>query len=162
MGLAEVSDILWRERELLDVLLFKLEEEQLLLAAGRMRWLSRATREVELVLEQVRLTELTRAIEVDDAAAELGLAPNPSLTQLCEVAPEPWAGLLNSHREAFLIATREILALAESNREIVTSSFAATREALERFGGGEPTEGYSATGRRTAGGIRQRILDEVI
>src|SRR6185437_6213480 len=29
MGLAEVSDILWRERELLDVLLFKLEEEQL-------------------------------------------------------------------------------------------------------------------------------------
>lgn len=162
MGLAEVSDILWRERELLDVLMFKLEEEQLLLAAGRMRWLSRATREVELVLEQVRLTELTRAIEVDAVAAEMGLEPSPSLTALCEVAPEPWAGLLRSHREAFLVATREILALAESNREIVTSSFAATREALAAFGEGEPHVSYNATGRRTGGGLRQRILDEVI
>ena len=50
MSLTEVSSILWRERELLELLLFKLEEEQLLLAAGRSRWLGHATREVEMVL----------------------------------------------------------------------------------------------------------------
>src|SRR5213080_171662 len=35
MGLAELSSILWRERDMLELLLFKLEEEQLVLAAGR-------------------------------------------------------------------------------------------------------------------------------
>ena len=37
MGLAELSSILWRERDMLELLLFKLEEEQLVLAAGRTR-----------------------------------------------------------------------------------------------------------------------------
>ena len=45
MGLQEVSTTLWQERNLLELLLFKLEEEQLLLAAGRTRWLARATRD---------------------------------------------------------------------------------------------------------------------
>ena len=40
MGLSDVSNILWRERQLLELLLFKLEEEQLVLASGRARWLS--------------------------------------------------------------------------------------------------------------------------
>ena len=39
-----LSLILWRERDLLETLLFKLEEEQLLLANGRTRWLMRAHR----------------------------------------------------------------------------------------------------------------------
>ena len=34
MAIHELSALLWRERELLDVLTFKLEEEQLLLTAG--------------------------------------------------------------------------------------------------------------------------------
>ena len=34
MGLREVSAILWRERHLLELLLFKLDEEQLVLAAA--------------------------------------------------------------------------------------------------------------------------------
>ena len=41
MALAELSNVLWRERELLEMLLFKLESEQLVLAAGRTHWLAR-------------------------------------------------------------------------------------------------------------------------
>jgi hypothetical protein len=161
MGLAEVSDILWRERELLDVLLFKLEEEQLLLASGRMRWLARATREVEIVLEQLRLTELTRSIEVDSIVGSLGLAPGPSLSQLVEAAPPEWADLLRAHRTAFLTLTHEITALAEANREFVSSAYHAARETMLVFGG-DREDGYTATGQR-AGIVRQRrILDEVI
>ena len=37
MGANELSMQLWRERELLEMLLFKLDEQQLLLAAGRTR-----------------------------------------------------------------------------------------------------------------------------
>src|SRR5947208_14865166 len=82
MGLSEVSNILWRERQLLELLLFKLEEEQLVLASGRSRWLSHATREVEMVLAEIKQAELARSIEVDAAAAELGLEASPSLRGL--------------------------------------------------------------------------------
>ena len=44
MSLSEISNILWRERRLLELLAFKLEEEHLVLASGRTRWLSHATR----------------------------------------------------------------------------------------------------------------------
>ena len=37
MAIHELSALLWRERELLDVLTFKLEEEQLLLTSGKSR-----------------------------------------------------------------------------------------------------------------------------
>ena len=40
MGLSEASNILWRQRHLLELLLFKLEVEQTLLASGRLRWLA--------------------------------------------------------------------------------------------------------------------------
>ena len=40
MSLSEVSNILWRERRLLELLVFKLEEEQLMLASGRSHTLS--------------------------------------------------------------------------------------------------------------------------
>jgi len=46
--LNEVSNILWRERNLLELLAFKLDAERLLARAGRTRWLARADHEVEV------------------------------------------------------------------------------------------------------------------
>jgi hypothetical protein len=91
MSLTEVSSILWRERELLDLLLFKLEEEQLLLAAGRSRWLGHATREVEMVLGEMKRAELGRAVEVEAVAVSLGLAPTASLRELATPHRRPGA-----------------------------------------------------------------------
>ena len=50
MGANDLSTFLWHERELLELLIFKLEEEQLLLTAGKTKWLQHATREVEQVV----------------------------------------------------------------------------------------------------------------
>jgi hypothetical protein len=161
MGFAEVSDILWRERELLDVLLFKLEEEQLLLAAGKVRWLSRATREVELVLEQIRLTEVTRAVEVDAVAISLGLESNASLSMLSEVAPPPWDELFRSHRDAFLALTQEISALAEANRDFVSSAYHTAQDTLRAISGAT-TGGYTASGKHNDAIPRRRLVDEAI
>ncbi|HYT40470.1 MAG TPA: flagellar export chaperone FlgN, partial [Acidimicrobiia bacterium] len=105
MGLREVSAILWRERHLLELLLFKLDEEELVLAAGRTRWLPQATHEVEMVLEEIRQTELERAVEVSRMAVDLGLPAGAGLRQLAESAPEPWQGMLTEHRQAFLALT---------------------------------------------------------
>jgi hypothetical protein len=64
VGANELSALLWRERELLELLIFKLEEEQLLLMSGKSRWLQHATREVEQVLNLVREAGLGRSVEV--------------------------------------------------------------------------------------------------
>jgi hypothetical protein len=160
MGLSEVSSILWRERQLLELLLFKLEEEQLLLAAGRTRWLPHATREVDRVLAQVKNGEIARAMEVEATALDLHLPANPSLNQLVDAAPAPWKAILADHREAFLTLSQEITALAEANRDLLNRGFLATREALSWLGEAEP-QTYSADG-ATKSTATSRLLDRVI
>ena len=53
-----VSNILWRERNLLELLAFKLEAERLLARAGRTRWLAKADHEVEMVIDELKAVEL--------------------------------------------------------------------------------------------------------
>jgi hypothetical protein len=118
-GFAEVSDVLWRERELLDVLLFKLDQERLLLSEGganAVRWLARASHEIDLVLEELRLADLTRAIELDALAADLDIDPAPTLAKLVEAAPPPWDDLLAAHRAAFETLVAQVRAAADDNR----------------------------------------------
>ena len=162
MSLTEVSSILWRERELLELLLFKLEEEQLLLAAGRSRWLGRATHEVEVVLQEIRKVELTRAIEVQHVGTALGLGDDPSLRRLAEAAGSPWTEILLDHRDAFLAATEGITAVAEANRELLTASSIAVQEVLSRLGRHDaPT--YTATpGRAKPPVAPPRLFDQVV
>ena len=99
MSLSEVSNILWRERQLLELLVFKLEEEQFVLASGRTRWLSHATREVEPILEEIKRVELERAMAVAGSAGELA-SDAPSLRELAAIAPPPWDGIFAEHRRA--------------------------------------------------------------
>jgi hypothetical protein len=115
-ALREVSDVLWRERRLLELLEFKLEEERLLAEAGRVRWLARATREVAAVRSELRQAELARALVVQAAAAELGVPAGITLKHLAQVAPEPWDGILARHRHALLRSAREVIRLAEQCR----------------------------------------------
>ncbi len=110
MGLPEFSETLWRERELLDLLAFKLEEEALLVEAGRTRWLDRAAREVDLLLVELRRTELLRAVQADDLARDLGLAPGATLRAIAAAAGEPWATILDDHRRALVAAAAEVSA----------------------------------------------------
>lgn len=162
MGLSELSNVLWHERQLLELLLFKLEEEQLVLASGRPRWLSHATREVEMVLEEIKRAELTRSIEVDAVATTLGLEPGPSLRRLADVAPAPWKGLLEQHQRAFLTATQEILALAQVNRDLLSRGQRATREALAWLGDHD-AEVYSSSGTATSGApTGPRLVNEAM
>lgn len=130
MALSRLADVLWQERNLLELLLFKLEEEQLLLTTGRTRWLGHATREVEAVLEQIRGAELGRSAEAEAVAAMFGVEPGASLLELSQRAPEPWNELLRAHRDAFIALTTEISQLADGNRELLAMSHRATQETL--------------------------------
>ncbi len=162
MAYSDVSNILWRERQLLELLQFKLEVEQSLLAAGRTRWLTNATREIEMVIEEVKQVELVRSLEVANLCAELGAPQATTLTELVGVLPDPWSGIFEDHRQAFLLATQEIVGLAETNRELLARGYQAAREALATIGA-DRVETYGPGGLSVARpGTRSHLLDEVM
>jgi len=130
LSLDEVSQVLWRERELLDLLLCKLEVEQLVLASGRNRWLATVTREVELVLAQIKQTELMRAVLVAGVAEQFGLGDGATLRQLSESTPSPWDDIFERHRAAFLVIAEELNAVARVNRDLLARGARAVQEAL--------------------------------
>ncbi|QCX28573.1 flagellar protein FlgN [Nocardioides jishulii] len=153
----KLSQILWRERELLETLLYKLEVEQLVMATGRTRWLLQAAKDVESVLETIRETELVRAVAADEAAEVLGLAPNPSLRALIDAADEPWTTILADHRDAFARITTDVTTMADANRELITAGIRSARETLLTMT--EGTDGYSADGSAVVGLARKPLLD---
>lgn len=130
MGFAEVSNVLWQERELLELLLFKLEEEQLLIATGRTRWLPHATREVEVILQQIRHAETVRMNKVDELAREQGWPKTPSLRELSDLVPQEWAEVFAAHRAEFLQLTHQVHEVAKNNRDSLSASHKAAAEAL--------------------------------
>lgn len=164
MGLSEASNILWRQRHLLELLLFKLDVEQTLLAAGRLRWLARATNEVEMVLDEIRSIELARAVAVDDVAASLGLAAGCSLRELAAAAPAPWDGILTEHRSAFLALTEEISVVARANRDLVSHGQQSVAAVLDLVGDGTSANPFDVVRPRAAPGRRTSplLVDEVV
>ena len=153
MSLDALSRQLWKQRETLEVMLFKLEEERLITATGSSRWLPRATRALEAVIEQAQGLELERSMESEAAAVELGLPPDAPLKDIATAAEEPWATLLEQHRDALIQLTSEIADISAANQQVLASLQRATQETLmsmQGFGevygedGTSRSEGYDA------------------
>lgn len=159
-----VSSLLWREREALQLLLFKLIEQQLILTSGQPRLLNNANQEIELALDQVRCTEVLRAAEMGAATP----APNAnshgtteqdgletSLAEFAASAPEPWATVLTEHRQALLTLTAEVEQATDANRVLLLAGASAVRETLQSIT--QSVDTYDAHG-TTAGLLREPIL----
>ncbi|GAB3044031.1 hypothetical protein GCM10027052_27800 [Parafrigoribacterium mesophilum] len=132
MSAHELSALLWRERELLELLVFKLEEEQLLLmTAGKARWLQFATREVEQVMERVREAGLARTVEVSKLAAEWGSDENATLRELADHAPaDTWAEIFRAHLQGMTALTKEIQELRDVNEQFLRTAMRSTQETM--------------------------------
>ncbi|MBO3664614.1 flagellar protein FlgN [Microbacterium stercoris] len=158
MGANELSAQLWRERELMEMLLFKLDEQQLLLSAGRARWIHYATREVEQVLDRIRQTGLGRAVEVAALADEWGADDDATLAQLIEHAPtDAWREVFSEHLRAMTQLADEIAQQRDANELQLRAAVRATQEAIAGLGAG-PGE-YTAGGTAARGDAAPRILD---
>ncbi len=165
MSLPDLAALLWRQRELLEKLAYRLECEQLLLAAGRSKWLALATTEVESMLEELRLVELQRAAAADAVARELGLRPGSSLEELAAGAQPPWTGVLVDHRHALLTLTGELAALAETNKHLMGAGLAAVEATLANLGlrdAAPRDDGYDARGRRFEGKGFTAVVDQAL
>src|SRR5690348_16524203 len=121
MSLSEISNILWRERRLLELLAFKLEEEDLVLASGRNRWMARASGEVDAIVDEIKHVRLERAIRLADSSAELGLSDTPTLRELAHAVPPPWDGIFTEHGRVLQTLAREVESITRVDRSAAAS-----------------------------------------
>ena len=153
--------ILEREGELLDTLLFKLVETQLLLQAGETRFLSRATREVERVRTRTREVDLMRATTVGQVDHR---RPTTTLRELAASASEPWPGILRDHHDRLTRLVSEIEVVAHQNADAARSGLDALRAtrvmASVSAGGPEATrpDGNGELARLACGASYEAVL----
>lgn len=158
MEMDRLSQILWRERELLETLAYRLEVERMVLTGGRTRWLVNVTREIEEVLADLRATEVLRATAADEVAERLGLTPNPSLGALAEAAADPWESILLDHRDAMISLAREIAETSEDAKGLITAGYRSARETLLAIGG-TTTASYTPAGQAVVDAGGARLVD---
>ncbi len=158
---SEITDlcaVLWREREILDLVLFKLTAERLVVAAAETRWLAHANRELESALGQLHSVEVLRAVQSGAFAVSLGLPADATLASVAQLAVEPWSTILMEHRDALLERAAEIADAVERNRRLLDAGSKSVRETLMSITAAAGT--YDSRG--VANAVRTRLsrLDE--
>ncbi len=128
-----ITAVLEREQELLDILLFKLIETRLILESGELRFLARATREVERARARTREVDLVRATIVAQRAG------GSTLRQLAAHAEEPWPTILRDHHERLVSLVAEIEVTAHRNAGEARAGLETLRQArvMVSAGGGD-------------------------
>ncbi len=161
MGAHELSALLWRERELLELLVFKLEVEQLLLTTGNARWLQHATREVEQVMEHLRSAGLARSVEVTAVAKEWGTSEDATLRDLVAAAPPgAWSDTFRAHHQAMQELAGQIGRLRDSNEQYLRSALRTTQETIAETG--PDTGTYDARGSAPPSDRGARLVDRTL
>ena len=129
MGPEDLSSLLWRERELLDLLVFKLEEEHLILTSGKTRWLENASREVAHVVGRLRAASLERTAVASSVALAWGLADDAGLLDLADGAPAgPWQEIFTDHHRSMMVIVEQIRSLRDSNLQFLQAGLRSTQD----------------------------------
>lgn len=123
----QLANALRREHELLELVLFKLVETRLLLGASEIRFLPRATDEVERARQRAREADLVRAAVVERLGPQLGRGRPITLRGLADETDEPWAGILRDHHGALCGLVAEIELVAHQNARHARSCLQRTR-----------------------------------
>ncbi|MEX8057748.1 MULTISPECIES: flagellar export chaperone FlgN [Microbacterium] len=157
MSATDLSMHLLRQREVLELMLFKLEELEMLLSTGRTRWVHHATVEVDRVAKALTSATIERDALFFDVAAEWGAPEATALRELIDVAPtDAWREVLGSHHEALSALAAEIAEKKGSVNQHLRTALRVTQETIA--GLGEPTGEYAASGSRVAD-AGSRLLD---
>jgi hypothetical protein len=156
--LAELTRLLWRQRELIGELQYRLEVQQLLMTNGRQDRLHLAVADVESALERIRDLEDRRLGVVAECAVQLGLPVAASLRELIGAAPDPWAFALADHQAELLRIVSDTEELAAANRALAARGVEESRQAFATFGGAAVTT-YGRNGGRTGLGLPPTLVD---
>ncbi|MCZ7535751.1 MAG: hypothetical protein M5T61_07350 [Acidimicrobiia bacterium] len=170
--LNELSDILFRTRRLMELLVFKLAEEKLVATTDRSEWLVHAGREVDSVAAELQVVELERALAVQSIGESMGLGGAPRLVEIAAAAPAPWGRILADHRSALIGLLDDAHAVARTGRGVQPEvSFEVSLQAPGQAPGGGSQSAAVATrdgkltgectGRAEPGGTIDVIVDEL-
>lgn len=157
--LGDLSRVLWRQRQLIELLEYRLEVQQLLQVSGRNERLVLAVADVETALGDIGASEVERLGIVAECSVALGLDVGASLRELTGAAPEPWNYVLADHQTALLAAVATTEALASANRELANKGLGDARRALEHLGSTTPTTAYGRHGDRPALALPPTLVD---
>lgn len=157
--LSTLSQTLWRQRALVEVLLYRLEVQQMVLASGRTRWIDMSARDVEGAIEDLRAEEFMRATAVASVAPLLHVPETASLTDLANAAGEPWDQILRDHQGAFLSLIASVEAVSKDNRELLNNGLRDTHDFLARVADAPSTDGYSVEGTGTREIAKPTLID---
>lgn len=156
-ALGTIAGLLWRERDCLQQLLFRLTEQQHLITAGEIRWLHLADADVRAAGDASREAELIRAAETDLFARQFGLPVDISLRELSALVPEPWDVVLADHAAVMRALALEIESVVAANTRMLKAGQQAVRESIERLSGAQ----QQYTPRGASASIRgAALLDE--
>lgn len=153
--LADLSRTLWKQRSLIELLQYRLEVQQLILASSREHRLQTALEEVEVAMEDIRRSERSRDVVVRQCAQHLQLPETASLGDIRVRVPDAWSAMLTEHQEALLSLVAETERLASMNRELAQRGANDSRALIDAVTGSAPASaygpasGYGATAGRT-------------
>ncbi len=158
MGANDLSAELWRQRELLELLLYKYEVEQVLLSTGKTRWIPYATREIESIVGRLKTAGLSLSMASAQTAAEWGLPEDTHLKGLAESAPEgPWAEILTSHLSALVALTNDVRVARSGSDRLLRAALRSTQETLNLIA--DTPAIYGANGSTSQPVAHARLVD---
>lgn len=143
--LGELSRTLWKQRGLIEILQYRLEVQQLILASAREERLQIALEEVEAAMEDIRRSERSRDAVVRQCAAHLGLDESASLGDIRVRTAEPWSAMLTEHQDALLALIAATERLATMNRELAQRGANDSRAVIDAVTGTAPSNAYGPT-----------------
>jgi hypothetical protein len=154
-----LSQTLWRQHGLLELLLYRMEVQRLVLATGSGKWAEIAADDVEATMDILREEELIRATQVARVAEVLGIDADASLRDLVDAAPEPWAEILRDHQRSFLDLVDRIETTSKANRDLIRRSLQLTREMLNLPSEPARAGTYDRSGALPAGRTEPLLVD---
>ena len=157
--LSQLSQTLWRQRAQVELLLYRLEVQQMVLASGRSRWIDQSSRDVEDAIDDLRSEELLRAAHVAAVGPVLGTDADATLSTLADAAGEPWGQILRDHQATFLALIGSIEAVSRDNRELLARGLHDTRDFVARVAEAPGLDGYGHDGGGTRALARPTLVD---
>lgn len=148
-------------RELLEQLVYKLETQRLLLAAGKTRWLPFAEAELAAVVAAVTEVELAREHASGRVAAELGLPSSTRLEELIDHLDPRWSEVLRGHRMHLLSLYAQAEDASHGNRETAARGLAQTREVIASLAD-DGVDVYDPEGHASSITLSARRLDRMV
>ncbi|KJF17936.1 MULTISPECIES: flagellar export chaperone FlgN [Acidithrix] len=149
MGYSELSQSLEYETALLEKLLFKLEEERLLVANERHHYLGEANFEIQAVSGEIKHAELRRAIASSEVCDFLEIDSMAPLSEIISATPEPWKSVFAEQRSQMLLVTARIAKAQNEINSLLAQRIALVEDVLNLIDSSGTTNLYGRNGRRS-------------